>query len=910
MEIMKQPESNLKDYIRYLGTLLGTTIKEQAGEHIFQLEESIRKTARDFRRNQSGEALQSLLNLTTNLDNQNANHILRAFTIYFQLGNLSELRDIINKATESIYYHHDWPNSIENAIKKCFQEGLTLANTLDLWEGLTIIPVITAHPTESKRRTVLDLLGRIQDELDLPTIYRDETLLAELTVLWQSADTRARKPEVQDEVNNGLFYLINILYDTVAHLYNSWQSAIKKIYKIELNQNSKLPNYMPISFGSWIGGDRDGNPNVLPESTLTTLHQQHRSLLKKYISSIDDLIRFFSQSKSLISFDENFLLSLEKDKNDLADAYNKIDIDHLNELYRVKLHFIRQRIRLRLEEPKDPRGYADVKNLLTDLTLIAESLSSNKGKRAQSNRLNSFITQVNTFGFHLATLDIREDSANHEDALTEIFARVAICPNYKEISENEKQDILIQELTNPRPFVPPLHTLSSTTQNVVRVFDIIKEAKDKFGERAILNYIISMSKNPSDVLEVLLLLKEREVITLNQDIIERKLNIVPLFETIDDLRRSDDIMLALYQNPFYRKHLASQGDQQEIMIGYSDSNKDGSYITSHWELYRAQKRLANLTKQNQIGLRIFHGRGGTTGRGGGGPLNQAVRSLPKETWTGKIRVTEQGEMISTNYSHKIIAQRNLEEFINGVILAGFEGKPHPYEQQWEMIMDEMSQASFTHYRELIEGVDFIDFYTQITPINELSSLNIGSRPSKRRAMNGLKDLRAVPWVFSWTQNRCLLPTWYGIGTSLDKIIKKFGLSAIQDMYSEWSFFSSSIKNCEMTIVKSDLKIVERYGSLVQDTKLLNRYLPRLKSEHTLAIDMICKVSQQTQLLDHNPQLREILFVRNHYLDPLSYIQVDLLHRYRNATDADTQHDLMENIKLSINGIASGMKNTG
>lgn len=898
----------LKDYVRHLGTLLGTTIQEQAGVELFELEESIRKTAREVRRNFSEDALNRLISFTTNLDEKRANDILRAFTIYFQLGNLSEQRDTINKTNAAVSTHHELPNSLLDAIRRCADEGLSLDQTLSMWENLVVMPVMTAHPTESKRRTVLDLLDRIQKTLNPHNKFATEQVLAELAVLWQSTDTRARKPEVADEVSNGLYYFTHVLYDTVPSLLNSFKHALKEQYNAEFTSS-----FLPLRFGSWIGGDRDGNPNVLPESTFEALEKHSTALLEKYLQTLDDLIRYFSQSTGQTSFSENLIISTQQDLKDFHELFTKLESHYLMEPYRVKLTAIRERVRLTLDDPRDTRSYRTSQQLLDDLQLIAESLSENKGGRPRTHRLDPFIAQVRIFGFHLASLDVREDSHAHSAALSEIFQKVDICENYEELNEPEKQIILLRELETPRPFMPPLSDLSEATQKVVRVFDTIRRAKARFGQRAIENYIISMSTHPSDVLEVLLLVKERQVTSLSGNTttdVRVILNIVPLFETIDDLRRAAQVMKQLYQFPPYRRHLHSQSDLQEIMIGYSDSNKDGSYLTSHWELYRAQKDLMVVTNHENIALRIFHGRGGTTGRGGGGPLNQAIRSLPSGTWSGMIRVTEQGEMISTNYSHRTIAHRNLEEFINAVIISRFESAPKSNEPVWEETMRQAAQISYNAYRTLLNSHDFIEFYTQITPIQELESLNIGSRPAKRRSAFGIKDLRAVPWVFSWTQNRCLLPTWFGVGTALKRTVEQAGLSKLQEMYHEWPFFSSIIRNCEMTMVKSDMNIVSRYGSLVLNPDIREKFLTLLLDEHALAVQMLLKLTGQQQLLDHNPKLREILFVRNHYLDPLSYIQVDLLNRYRCETDQEKCRKLLENIKLSINGIASGMKNTG
>lgn len=898
--------NQLKDYVRFLGGLLGTTIKEQAGEDLFELEEAIRKTAREVRRNFSPHALDELIRLTTNLDHSVANDVLRAFTIYFQLGNLSEQQDSIER-TRSIASTSEAPeNSIRQAIATCKENGLNIGETLALFCSLDIVPVITAHPTESKRRTVLDLLERIQRALESKTVHIAEDILAELTVLWQSNDTRDRKPEVADEVSNGLYYFNHVLFESVANLLRSLQRGFLESFQ-------EIPDKLPfqIRFGSWIGGDRDGNPFVTPEVTVQTMKSHHDVIMQKYIDSLDSLIRYFSQSTDQVGFSADITTSIQNDLHELHHYFENFAPHYLVEPYRVKLSAIRERVRITWQEPESPLAFSTPEQLIDQLEIVATSLRENKGERAKQHQLDPLITQVGVFGFHLATLDVREDSQAHSAALSEIFHVVNICENYDQLPEREKQDILLRELVNPRPFMPNLKKVSEKTAKSIRVFDAIGSVKKKYGSKAIENYIISMSTKPSDILEVLLLAKERGIISLSEtEESSPSLNIVPLFETIEDLRGCAEVMKSLYSTPLYRSHLKTQRNLQEIMIGYSDSNKDGSYLTSHWELYKAQKALVEETSHNGLRIRIFHGRGGTTGRGGGGPLNQAIRSLPSGTWSGNIRATEQGEMVSSNYSNPVIAQRNLEEFFHAVTHCAFESAPHKKEREWEEIMALASESSYQHYRELVQDSLFIEFYEQITPIQELASLNIGSRPAKRRAARGIKDLRAVPWVFSWTQNRCLLPTWYGVGTALQKSVDTFGMQTLEQMYQEWPFFASVIRNCEMTIAKSDMNIVERYSSLITEKSICSHFMPKLQAEHKLAIEMILRLSKQQQLLDHNPNLRETLFVRNHYLDPLSYIQVDLLRRFRAERDDGARQILLENIKLSINGIASGLKNTG
>lgn len=911
--------TTLKDNVRYLGRLLGQAIIEQGGPEIFEREEVIRKTAREVRRNYTPEGSEAIIGLTSKLESKMALGVLRAFTVYFQLVNLAEQKETVRKTKEAKYKRapEPIPESIAGLILRLRESGIAAEQVQELLNKTQIVPVFTAHPTEAKRRTVLDLLTRISEtvdkrsgelltELDLQAF--EEELLAELTALWQTDEVRTVKLSVKDEVVNGLFYFESVLLALVPKIYRELERALEKYYP---NFRFSIPAVL--RFGSWIGGDRDGNPFVTPHTTMETMRLHRVIILERYLKESWKVLRFLSQSINQVNVSEDLLTSLDKDFEKYPIARRSASEQNPNEPYRQKLAVIRKRLALTLEDPNHQEAFTSRNELLEELSVIAESLRENNGGRLVRHELSGWIRQVEVFGFHLATLDIREHSVKHAEALQEILEAAGVADDFISLSEEAKTKLLSGELKSQRPMVSQHFPYSEPTRRVLDLFTVIKKIQEEFGASAIENYIISMTRGPSDILGVLLLAKEAGLFLTKDGGAQSSLNIVPLFETIDDLRHAPLVMRALFQNDSYRLNIAARGGLQEIMIGYSDSSKDGGYLAAHWELYQAQVALTTLARDEGVHLRIFHGRGGTTSRGGGGPLNRAILAQPTGTLQGAIRVTEQGEMVSTRYSDPLIASRNLEEFFHATVFAASGLLENNEKPEWLETMSFLAQHSLRKYRDFVESEHFIPFFSQVTPIEELGTLNIGSRPARRSAAKGVEDLRAVPWVFSWTQNRCLFPTWYGVGAALEHFATTHprGMSILRDMYRNWRFFQSVIANCEMTVAKSDMHIVERYSSLVEDQEVARSLIHLLFDEHRRVVRLLLHVTEQSELLERSPHLRDTLFIRRHYLDPLSYIQVDLLSRYRRDEGSeDEKEDLLRAIQLSVNGIASGMKNTG
>lgn len=911
----------LKSIIRILGTHLGVVIREQCSVERFDQEEEIRKTAREVRTRFCPESYQHLVELTSNLPLQRAYEVLKAFTAYFQLVNLAEQKVTEYQTYVSFHKSNSFgENSLEKTIQKAIQDGIKREVIEEVVARMEVTPVFTAHPTEAKRRSILSLLSRISDIITrmltegFPLGERPELLadavMAELTTWWQSEDVRSTRPSVLDEVKQGLFYFDRVLFDLVPEIYGSLRSALRS----PESDNRPTPTIRPLSFGSWIGGDRDGNQFVTPHTTLEALRLQHELIIGKYTAALQNIATSLSQSTKEIAISTELENSIDVDRGELTGFIDRPRFDNPRELYRQKLDLMKTRLSLSLRDPRPSAAYQSPEDFERDLQLLHTSLRQNSGVRISRHHLKPIITQLNVFGFHLATLDIREHSSRHRAAIDELLSIGQVTARFKTLEESEKIGILTAELLQPRPLLPVVVSCSPESLAVLEVFRSIRKAHALYGSRSIQQYIISMCEQPSDVLSVLVLAKEAGLVELHDESRTRAaITVVPLFETISDLQRSRDVLGSLTSNTAYQRYLKARLLMQEVMVGYSDSNKDGGYLKAHWELYKAQVAMVEQAEKDGVHLRIFHGRGGTTSRGGGGPLHRAILAQPEGTVQARLRVTEQGEMIATNYSNSTIARRHLEEMMSAVIVSSLNVYPENARPEFQTAMEKIAAIGFSAYRSFVSNPHFITFYQQFTPISELASLNIGSRPTKRGAAQGIEDLRAVPWVFSWTQNRCVFPTWYGVGTALRSYMDSSPAASqlLKEMVSSWRFFSTIISNCEMTLAKTDPLIMQRYGELVVDSDIRNEMLGRLLEEHTLTIKMIGAITGQEELLDKQPLLKETLFIRRHYLDPLSYLQVDLLKRYRSLDETHPEKgELLRAIQLSINGIASGMKNTG
>jgi phosphoenolpyruvate carboxylase len=924
----------LRRDVHFLGTLLGEVLIEQGSRELFEVEERIRRLSKRIRAGAGPEALKRMELIVRRLDPGMALNVIRAFTIYFQLVNIAEEHHRIRRKRFydrlSVEKAQRW--SIREGIFTLRQRGIPAETIRQTLSRLSIELVLTAHPTEAKRRTVMEKLRRISALMDLrenPTLSpREQTRIRreikeEIAILWQTDDVRSIKPTVLDEVHQGLYYFDQTLFDALPLVYDELEGILTECYA---DESFDLPPFL--RFGSWIGGDRDGHPDVSPEITEQTLRLHKDLILTKYIESVRPLITHLSQSTRRVGVNADLLDSIREDERALSASPPETLHRNPHEPYRRKLSFIL----LKLENTKirnllppheigrfAPGEYYHTSGVfLNDLKQIRQSLIDNTCRIAADGALRTLIRQVEIFGFHLARLDIRQHRDVHEQAITEIVEVLHLCDtSYLEMTETERLAFLHREITNPRPLIPAILSFSKTTNETIRVFRMMQKALEEIDPSCLGTYIISMTRSLSDVLLTLLFAKEAGLYHSHKEgHTESRIDIAPLFETIHDLRDAPAVMAELYCDPVYRSHVDARCGHQEVMVGYSDSNKDGGYLTANYELYKVQRALFEVSRSHDIRLTLFHGRGGTIDRGGG-PANRAIMAQPRGTIDGRIKITEQGEAISYKYANIAIAFRNVEQIVSAVIAASLpDPSEPPIEATWESIVEELSSHAMLAYRDLVySDPGFLTYFTQATSIHEIGGLRIGSRPARRRATRRIEDLRAIPWVFAWAQSRHLLTGGFGLGTAIDRFLQTDpdrGLESLRTLYNGWPFFRTLIDNAQMTASKADLYIAEMHASLVTDRVIRDRIFQRIAAEHRLVRDVILRVTGQTELLDNEPALQKSIRLRNPYVDPLSYLQIHLLREFRSVkrSDRDRITHLEHAILLSINGIAAGLRSTG
>ena len=987
----------LRNDIRRLGDLLGETLKRLGGKNLFDSEEQVRALCKQLRAKHSPETERRLKRLLHGLSADEAIGVIRAFSVYFQLVNIAEQHHRIRRKR---FYELHTPNepqrgSIADTFRRIKTENSTLSESelrrrvQRVIDGLEIVPVMTAHPTEAARRTLLEKQRRLSglltaiDESNLPQRRQDDLelqLAAEVESIWQTDEVRHTQLQVLDEVNNALYYFDATLFDSVPALLEELEFQLGKNFSgVKLRDGA-----VPLRFGSWVGGDRDGNPNVTPGITWETLRLQQRTALKKYMAIVADLSRRLSESVRFAPPNLELQTSIERDKREMPKTTEEVFTRNPEEPYRQKLSFVYRRLENTLQRNRDLAGalrietpnqlisirpalpiiaaltksvkpnegdYKTAAELWEDLRLVRDSLRSDKASLA-ARAVDRLMRQVAVFGLHLAALDLRQHSQRHSSALTEITRGLGLETDYAAMNETERVEWLTAELSTPRPLVATDASYTTETTETLNVFRVARRALDEISQRAIRTYVVSMTQQASDLLAVLVLAKQaglgdggtgrrgdggivgqrdgetegrggkemRQLTSpqsLNPSISQSRLAVAPLFETIDDLRRAPDVMRQLFENPAYRRVLASQDNLQEVMIGYSDSSKDGGILTSSWELYKAQEQLWEVAREHGVELRLFHGRGGTVGRGGG-PSHEAILAQPPGTVAGRIKITEQGEVVSSKYSLPEIAMRSLELTTAAVIAASLpqeENRDSQFEN-WETIMEEISETAFSTYRGFVRETEgFLDYFSQATPVEELQHLRIGSRPAKRKqGSKSLDDLRAIPWVFGWTQSRHLLPGWLAVGTALETFLEpnpRKNLALLREMYERWPFFHSTISNIEMTLAKADFQVARQYADRLPDRKLGRKIFKMLEAEYERACRVVLQITGEKRLLDNSPVLQRSIAVRNPYVDPMSYLQVELLARQRDTKlSAEDREKLLYAILLTINGIAAGMRNTG
>ncbi|MCO5357631.1 phosphoenolpyruvate carboxylase [Acidovorax kalamii] len=920
----------LIDDIRLLGRILGDVIREQEGVAAYELVEQVRKLSVAFRRDADQEADRALKKLLKSLSGDQTVSVIRAFTYFSHLANLAEDRHHIRRRAVHERAGDTQEGSIEVALSRLRWAGIAPKTISQTLAGSYVAPVLTAHPTEVQRKSILDaerdiaqllatrddiqvraqLYNSAKDALTPRELAANEALLrARVAQLWQTRLLRYSKLTVADEIENALSY-----YEA---------TFLREIPKIYADLESELGQYPVHSFlrmGQWIGGDRDGNPNVTAQTLQYALSRQAEVALRHYLTEVHYLGGELSLSARLVQ------VSAEMEA--LAQRSPDTNEHRVDEPYRRALTGIYARLAASLKDltggeaarhaVAPQNAYASAEEFLADLRVIEASLQSHHGQALAAERLHPLIRAVQVFGFHLATVDLRQSSDKHEEVVAELLAKARIEPNYAGLQEAAKRALLIKLLNDARPLRVVGAEYSAHTQGELAIFETARVMRERFGHEAIRHYIISHTETVSDLLEVLLLQKEVGLMSGTLDAESKNhLIVVPLFETIEDLRNAAPIMREFYSLPGVAALVQRSGGEQDIMLGYSDSNKDGGIFTSNWELYRAEIALVELFDElattHGIQLRMFHGRGGTVGRGGG-PSYQAILAQPPGTVRGQIRLTEQGEVIASKYANPEIGRRNLETLVAATLEATLLQPTKPATKAFLDAAAQLSLASMGSYRALVyETPGFTDYFFNSTPIREIAELNIGSRPASRKASQKIEDLRAIPWGFSWGQCRLTLPGWFGFGSAVEAFINTEGkdpkaqLALLQKMYRQWPFFRTLLSNMDMVLAKSDLALASRYSELVTDARLRKKVFTAIEAEWQRTAEALTRITGDKQRLTHNTALARSIKHRFPYIDPLHHLQVELVRRWR-AGQGDER--VQTGIHISINGIAAGLRNTG
>ncbi|UJF33720.1 phosphoenolpyruvate carboxylase [Paenibacillus hexagrammi] len=923
MTLQKQSTNNLlRRDVRFLGHILGEVLVHQGGHELLDVVEKIREMSKSLRAHFVPEIFQEFKDTIRSLAPEIRHQVIRAFAIYFQLVNIAEQNHRIRRKRDYERTSGEMvqPGSIESIVQELKNNQIPYQEVQEILQAISLELVMTAHPTEAMRRAVLDINLRISDDmmkLDNPMLtHREreqlrEKLLGEVLNLWQTDELRDRKPTVIDEVRNGLYYFDETLFDVLPEVYQELERCLEKYYP---EQTWHVPSFL--KFGSWIGGDRDGNPSVKANVTWETLGLHRQLALQKYGEILKETVGHMSFSKNIVGVSDDLLASIQSDREALGNVQDVWRNE--KEPYRIKMTYMIDRIH-HTGNPNVPatQKYNSPDEFINDLEIIDASLRSHYANYVADKYIKKLIRQVELFGFHLAALDIRQHSKEHEQAMTEILAKMGITEDYSKLSEEEKIRLLTNILDDPRPITSTYLDYSEGTEECLNVYRTVQRAQKEFGRNCINSYLISMTQGASDLLEVLVFAKEAGLYRKESDgSVTCTLQSVPLFETIDDLHAAPEIMSTLLAIPAYKASLDPVTQLHEIMLGYSDSNKDGGVITANWELRMALQNITESAKKFGVKLKFFHGRGGALGRGGM-PLNRSIMAQPVETLGGGIKITEQGEVLSSRYSLQGIAYRSLEQATFALITASkLSRSPQrlPQEDKWEEIMKGISERAQTKYQDLIfRDDDFLTFFKESTPLPEIGELNIGSRPSKRKNSDRFEDLRAIPWVFAWTQSRYLLPAWYAAGTGLQSFYqgKEENLVTLKQMYEEWSFFRSMIDNLQMALAKADLLIAKEYGNMVKKSEIAERIFGLIREEYDLTSNIILQITGQHEILDNVPVIQESIRLRNPYVDPLSYMQVELLTELRALRDNnEDDSELLREVLLTINGIAAGLRNTG
>ena len=916
----------LSEQVNLLGSLLGEAIKHRAGEDTLTLIEELRQQCKAAVQQRDPSLRDAAAERIRDLSHRQIEWLLKAFTTFFHLVNQAERQEIIRINRERARSSDaDAPrsDSIDEAVATLKEQGLDLQSILHHIHRLDVQPTLTAHPTEARRRSILykqQHLSGLMDALQgdtLPPLRRMETLtdmFSQISLLLSTDHIRAARPTVEEEVDQGLYFMRNAIWDTVPTVQRDIRQSLERQFGVEAAREATDALPPLLRFRSWIGSDRDGNPNVTPAITRATFRRQRLVVLERYFEDIKALRRELSISDEQVDIPQALYDSIEADAAHLSIAdYRKRQFQQ--EPFRMKLTYMRARLSALLRENQSAEAppYTS-RSFIEDLKLIRDTLTAcGFEDLAAFGQLADLLSRAQTFGFHLAALDVRQHSEVHEQTVAHLLRAAGLTDDYAGLPEEERLALLTEELQNPRPLLPRGRPWPEATASLMETLELLVE-QAAHEPASVGTYIVSMTHEVSDLLEVLLLAKEVGLWRLEDGTVTSPLDLAPLFETVEDLAHADAFMEELFAHPLYRQHLHHRGDFQELMLGYSDSNKDGGYWMANWALHRAQGRLSEVCRAHDIDFRFFHGRGGTVGRGGG-RASQGILAMPEPVHNGRIRFTEQGEVISFRYALSAIARRHLEQIFNAMLRASAGAVERPFEQEEvtqataHRIVDAMADTAMDAYRALIHDDDFWPWYVKITPIQHISRLPIASRPVSRGSGEvDFDGLRAIPWGFAWTQTRYLIPGWYGTGVALQEAMETHGAETLQTLYAAWPFFQAVVDSAQREMSRARLIIAQRYAGQDTSTATDDGFHGRIEAEYDRARSAILTVTKQDTLLENSPVIKKSIALRNPYTDVLNLLQLDLLRRYREEEgDPDaTAHALL----LSINGIAAAMQSTG
>lgn len=927
-------DKHLRSRVKLFGNILGKVLLQHAGKEVFSAVEKLRKGHISLRNKNDAARRRRLDKLVATLSPESTEHVVRAFSIYFSLVNIAEEEFQHKQRRREVGPKgYTWNGSFYNTVSGFQKDDVSAEQLQELLNQTAYIPVFTAHPTESKRRTVMGAIRRIyviSDQLNQPSLSKiqKENIIGDLEehiqILYKTNEVRVQKPEVTDEVKNGLYYYRESLFKSVPQTYRNLEKAIGRTY----GKDSGITVPSLIQFGSWIGGDRDGNPFVKPETTIMALRMQSREVLIEYINQIKTLNKILTQSSLFCRPTDAFLAQLEIDETEVPEPFVQHAYRFKQEPYRRKLLIMQCRIQCNLDkvearlnniEPDNSTcSYANEQGMLDDLYLIRDSLKSHGDEASAAAELQDLIRQVETFGFYLSNLDIRQESTIHSQTVTEVLSQLD-GTDYTKLDEATRLETLAKYISGtPNLAKSSVDTskLTDMSAETIHVFEVMTKMREEISPDAFGTYVISMTHAASHVMEVMFLAWLTGLAGKNHDQWFCHIKVSPLFETVEDLTHIQPVMSRLFDNSTYIELLKSSGNLQEVMLGYSDSCKDGGILASVWNLYQAQQQITKLTKSRGVRLRMFHGRGGTVGRGGG-PTHDAILSQPTGTVHGEIKFTEQGEVLSYKYSNEQTAIYELTMGVTGLMKASSNliKEPKPDKTEYLEIMAELAKEGENQYRQLTDNTEgFLDYFYEATPVYEIGQMNIGSRPSHRKKGNRSKSsVRAIAWVFGWAQSRHTMPAWFGIGSALALWLKndEHDLKTLQKMYKDWPFFRALLSNSQMALFKGEMQIAKNYSSLCENQDTAKNVYRIISKEYTRTTKNVLKIAGISELMEETPHLALSLTRRNPYLDPLNQIQLALLKKYRDESLSDeARTEWMHALLRTISAIAAGMRNTG